>query len=804
MTSVVIAVAAEYGEKNVKQIALSAVDKAGKKTLESRSFAVADGAMHEVFPEMDKWTAQWKGKVSFVVESAARVFKRDIPSMAKKHPALSVPAHWTKFSDLSREVERSCNNKCSGLLGIMLTVGLEPTPTTTVLEEATVIGDCVAKLLVKGNEFKRPLMAKEVPDKKLKTKKRKREDEQPQHEEQEEKEPEAPPVIPSMSVLRQSMFLSNMARTMPQSAFSAIKKQILKSSSISLKTGETTSTEWATVATAYSVANEATLKPMVFSVPSLTSVLEATAAFTDCEESDVLACFAEAESMPAANVMITTNDHLEKLLERLQKKPSSVITIDHESGKKSWKNIKTSLDGNIALPIPETDTDEPAQLESVVGIEEPGSVEQKVLNAFKTRDMSSAAKYFKEIVDGRQQVGKSFSVACYYLLANTVSDVEPPVGMCPGLLGFHVMLARLVMEIDMLHDVGSGSKKSVPTVYEVVKAILRAPLLPYKDPVEEQHRLNPNKKRVTKIKTVPPHAILQTAILSSVAKYFVDTQIDEIADLWGVRFVHGQSPSTDLHSVKYGKKHGIYAAAIEAAMVGRLDGMQLGLNIATLSHESHWECLKPHFGPFNKFLGRAKHAFTADKREGIIYISTVIGAAQQTPCESIPLSGKKQNMVRELSRNAVEEILQILPRGSRKALLSSIGVSISGWAKFNTRHNGLLGASLHGFLLKHPEAFIVSGRSVCRTDPKTTPEFETNLLKHGGREIGDEDAGSRNQKKRKRGSRQDRLHSVITDKYNRKAARKNSLRSAKIQKIPGFGKSKGKYKGRGTTPHFMK
>ena len=45
---------------------------------------------------------------------------------------------------------------------------------------------------------------------------------------------------------------------------------------------------------------------------------------------------------------------------------------------------------------------------------------------------------------------------------------------------------------------------------------------------------------------------------------------------------------------------------------------------------------------------------------------------------------------------------------------------------------------------------------------------------------------------------------VISQKFQKKAIRKNNLKSAKIQKIPGFGQKKSKYKGKGTTPHWMK
>ena len=45
---------------------------------------------------------------------------------------------------------------------------------------------------------------------------------------------------------------------------------------------------------------------------------------------------------------------------------------------------------------------------------------------------------------------------------------------------------------------------------------------------------------------------------------------------------------------------------------------------------------------------------------------------------------------------------------------------------------------------------------------------------------------------------------VISQKYQKKQMRKNNLRSAKVQKIPGFGQKKGKYRGKGTVPHWMK
>ena len=38
--------------------------------------------------------------------------------------------------------------------------------------------------------------------------------------------------------------------------------------------------------------------------------------------------------------------------------------------------------------------------------------------------------------------------------------------------------------------------------------------------------------------------------------------------------------------------------------------------------------------------------------------------------------------------------------------------------------------------MRHPEAFTINAKTVRRADPKTSPEYETGLLKHGRRDAG--------------------------------------------------------------------
>eukprot|EP01059_Diplonema_ambulator_P010845 TRINITY_DN20872_c0_g1_i1.p1 TRINITY_DN20872_c0_g1~~TRINITY_DN20872_c0_g1_i1.p1 ORF type:complete len:840 (+),score=227.17 TRINITY_DN20872_c0_g1_i1:80-2599(+) len=839
MTSVLIGVAAKYDGKDLKEVAASAVDRDGGVLIGEKTWGI-EGGLHQVFKEIDDWCGQWDGKMGFVADGASmKLFKKDIPAMVKKHKTVSVAASWYKFHDLTREVERTYGDKCSGLLGIMMTVGLEPEVTSTPTQEATVIGNCIVKLLKKGNEFKRPLMAKEMPEeekaKKAEAKKvgKKRKHEEVEKDDEEEASPPPPPpVVPSMAVLRESTFLSHVARSMPASVFNPIadcikpallgsdtpaatpqtapkkKKKAATSSTttpsktVKLQQLPTATAEWASVVVAYALAAIPETRPCVVAVPTVSCVIEAAAAFTDCDETDVLAVVGEEQPQPgySHNVVVTTTALLDEVLKNVKATvPPTVLTVlvkkegedGVEAGKYPGVVVEVASGNGVPIPLPEG---EDVSLESVVGIED-GEINQKTITSFKRGDFPTAASILHELSESRKSISATFSAAIHYLLSITPTEVEPPAGMCKTLLEFHSKMAWLVMEIDLLTTVDPKQKKQFCAVNEVLKAILRAPLLPYKDPRED-----PKKKK----KMVPGSVILQTVVLSMVSKYLVDSQVDEVAELWGVRGVVSLPSSADMHCVKYGKKVGGYAAEMEGVVVRRLEGEQLGVGMGVLAQECRWTWVQRHFGPFNKYLNRCRHAFAADKRENVVYISSVTGASSETIINPIPLSGRTRAEAAIMASQAIEELLVILPRGTRKALLSSLGVSISGWSRFNLRYNGLLGPSLYGFLIRHPEAFTVSGRTVWRTDPKTSPNYDPKLLKHGGRESVEEDESVRNQKRRKVGSRAQRLHNVISDKFKRKQARKNSLRSAKMQKIPGFGKKKGKYKGKGMKPHYMK
>eukprot|EP01061_Rhynchopus_euleeides_P003261 TRINITY_DN12528_c0_g2_i3.p2 TRINITY_DN12528_c0_g2~~TRINITY_DN12528_c0_g2_i3.p2 ORF type:complete len:448 (+),score=205.57 TRINITY_DN12528_c0_g2_i3:180-1346(+) len=385
---------------------------------------------------------------------------------------------------------------------------------------------------------------------------------------------------------------------------------------------------------------------------------------------------------------------------------------------------------------------------------------------------------------------------CYYLLATTHSQEEAPAGVCPQLSSFYLLLARLFLGVEqLLAEVKPTGGKGL--LGEMATAVLELPLLPCKSAEQRAATLLCGK--------VCGDEVMRTAILSCVACHLTDAHTDGLADLWSVRLITGAAQrSINTHATKHGKKLGRFLAYVEAALAHRLDGQQLGVSLEILADEMSWVLFKPRMGPLGTFLTRCKHSFAADKQEGVVCVSVLSGVVKETTVQAIPLCGHKAQKTLDMERQAIEELLTILPRGTKPALFSSIGVSICSWTRFNTRYGRLLGPTLLSFMMRHPEAFTINAKTVRRADPKTSPEYETGLLKHGRRDAVEGDDAVRNQKTRRRGSRAERIHEVISQKYQKKQMRKNNLRSAKVQKIPGFGQKKGKYRGKGTVPHWMK
>eukprot|EP01063_Lacrimia_lanifica_P027415 TRINITY_DN3846_c0_g1_i1.p1 TRINITY_DN3846_c0_g1~~TRINITY_DN3846_c0_g1_i1.p1 ORF type:complete len:594 (+),score=276.82 TRINITY_DN3846_c0_g1_i1:518-2299(+) len=486
---------------------------------------------------------------------------------------------------------------------------------------------------------------------------------------------------------------------------------------------------------------------------------------------------------------------------------AGVFTLRIPGERGSMEAVKTS-GTEVALPKAAEGEDYPqTQLDYDASDAHVASLDPRVLYFAYQNSLPHLAGVLHEMHSAKIPIVPTSSLLCYYLLATTAAPVAPPADneICPQLRAVHMLLARLFVEVERL----AGDPKPTRTglINDFARAVLAMPLLPVKSDVQCKEQIyaeRPNLSDHHAKQVVNGDEVAFTGILSTIAPHITDEQIDGLGELWNVR-VLVQSPNLEAHAVKHGKKPARLLACMEGALVKRLSGVHLGVALDVVAEGMQWHYFAKEFGTLQRVLARCKKSFMGDRRQGVVYVSTVADATRAVGVNVLPLCGRKNEEVKKMTKAAIEEILTILPRGTRRCMLSSLGVSLHSWQRFNVRHENLLGPSMVHFLMSHPEHFIVSGKVVQRADPKSSPEYDTRLLKHGGREDKtDPDEAKGNQKARKRGSRQDRIHNVIADKWRRKQARNNSLKSAAAQKIPGFGKKKGKYKGKGTTPHWMK
>eukprot|EP00754_Rhynchopus_humris_P023150 Rhum_TRINITY_DN14824_c16_g1::Rhum_TRINITY_DN14824_c16_g1_i1::g.119499::m.119499 len=843
----VIDVVADEEETPMKGVAVTVLARTTGEVLHETSVQLGSerGAVGAMLEAVDAELKPF-AKVTVVCDGP-RLFRKEI------HQKHRTKLHWERYIDLEREVERTCKEKCRGLLGVMLTVGLEPEVASPGLEKNRLIAKVIRALMAKGNKFDRPMRIKaataEEKAEERASRKRKREayeavERRAEEEAQAEAEAEGPPPVPSLHMLKQAVFLSGTARRVGDlmAQYGSRVADLAADGcvvTVSPQCSYDGGAPWLAVAATHAVrtllnGKQAGGRGLLLCVPSLTAALEASAALGDLKVNSLLyagtlqVSKTAATTLPATApaVLVTTRALLEEALANtanFEARQAVVVADPEDAAEAATAVTKASkakvcvlatglVEGGkheVPVPVPnlqengeELDADAAAPtLSGLTDLEEALTgdrihVNQSVLSyaSGAAANLPKVAECLKQISEAKKHVGPSVTLLCYYALAATPSPfTEPEESVCALLQQYHLMLARLMMEVDLLVDEVKPNRQGV--LNEMASAILEMPLLPAKGDAQKEATKGPG--------VLAGDEVMATALLGCVQAQITDAQIDGLADLWSVRVVHDTPKTAETHALKLGRKLGRHAAFVEAALTSRLDGLQLGVPVATIHEETSFALYKHRFGPLQRFLHRCK-GFVADNLDGQVSVSVASGAAKEVSARPVPLCGRKQLEQQKMEKEAIEEILTVLPRGLRPCVLSSIGVSICSWNRFNNRYQGLLGPTMLGFLLRRPDAFVVNGRTVRRADVKTSPEYDTGLLKHGGRDgmVGDESV--RNQKSRRKGSRADRIHSVISQKYQKKAIRKNNLKSAKIQKIPGFGQKKSKYKGKGTTPHWMK
>ena len=709
------------------------------------------------------------GKVGIVCDGP-RLFRTELPTIKA---ALREKPHWQKYYDLEREVQRSYKAKCAGLLAVMLTAGLEPEHHEPGLQKNAVIAKVLVKMIERGNEFRRPMQArpedKEKPDAKKKEerkeKKRKRDESTDARKAVEAEvaadaaEAEAEPVPPpSMFALREILFLSAAAKrvgedltTFATSLTSQTTKSKAKITEIPLS--NYISTTWIAAASSTLFAKQSTAKSAsLFVLPTITDALEACAVLTDMNI-EVLLLVGETETkltVSKSTVIITVYSKLATLSTLIQTDANMLSVIvgeDAEDGSASASYTEAlaaltfpkkvlalkGVAGESPLSVP-TPPEGSTGVSTIEGVEEmfsKGYLAQDVLTyAYGAKtDLGKVAESLKKVADRRANVRASMALLSYYVLSTTKTGLTSPfedsqVTVCPQLWEYHLVVARVFHWVDALLDASAKGASEWKLIHEMCAAVLDMPLLPAKS--EDQKKDG---------RLVAGDEVIQTAILSSLAPHLSDPQIDGLADLWAVRHVVASSaPSLECHIPKYGKKRAQFLSIFEPTLAKRLGGFQLGVSLSVIEEETKWGFFKSKYGPLATFLSRCQKTFSAEKQEGVVCVS-VLGDVQSMS-RPIPLCGRKQEQVLKMEKEAIEELLLILPRGTRPALMSSIGVSIHSWNRFNTRYGRLLGPSLALFLMRQPHAFTVNGTSVKRADAKTSPEYDTGLLKHGAREGG--------------------------------------------------------------------
>lgn len=327
---------------------------------------------------------------------------------------------------------------------------------------------------------------------------------------------------------------------------------------------------------------------------------------------------------------------------------------------------------------------------------------------------------------------------------------------------------------------------------------------------EEGDRAEAQRRKARRLEPVPSYAALPCACLSAAARHLSLSLVDALAEMWGVRALVAPGAGLDAHAIKYGTKRGRLLAMVEATLVKRLRPEQLGVPVPELAEELGWDTwLRGTYGALPRVLSRCPASFLVDRgADGVPRVSAAAEADKAIVETPLPSGSEGRDRNNALIRSAIDDVLNVLPRGRGRTMLSAVGVRLNGWLRFNQRFQGVLGENLTAFLLRHPESFCVEGRIVWRTDPNRAPDIVVEKPKWGGRnEDGDADSDAEwagVQRKPKRKSRRGRLHDTIAEKWERRKTRANKLRSLKMQKIPGFGQKKRRHSGKGTKPHWMK
>ena len=270
-------------------VVLTVVDCTSRSIVAEHELGSGDVA--DIVRAADAHLSKYTGRVKIVCDGP-RFYRSELPTIKA---AVRAAPHWQKYYDFEREVERSFNAKCKGLLAVMLTVGIEPEHHDPGLEKNRIMAQIAVKMLEKGNEFRRPMQAapkkddkekadKEKADRKKDRKRKRDEAEAAPVEEEAEEEPAEPAPLPSMPLLREILFLAPSARgsadAMREFAQGVRAKATKKVTTFQPSQDQGTTTAWLSVVAGYCI--EATPEsPAVLSVPSLTDAIEAVAALGD-------------------------------------------------------------------------------------------------------------------------------------------------------------------------------------------------------------------------------------------------------------------------------------------------------------------------------------------------------------------------------------------------------------------------------------------------------------------------------------------------------------------------------------------
>lgn len=165
------------------------------------------------------------------------------------------------------------------------------------------------------------------------------------------------------------------------------------------------------------------------------------------------------------------------------------------------------------------------------------------------------------------------------------------------------------------------------------------------------------------------------------------------------------------------------SAAAAAATDTAVNGMEGGGSLAKMNALSSRQ---PHGKPRRETARSRTEALRCFAVKTTTFADNDFGFIE-LPWRQFPIAGERQRQIDRLHAAAVEEVLMAMPRTPRPMYVSDVGNLIGKWNHFNTRYDGVLGATLQVFLEAHPEAFRVVDRLVTRRTAGATEQVRVRF-----------------------------------------------------------------------------